>query len=73
MIFESILGLDSGNSSSNTNSKSYLKAGVAYNQRNLQTGNFWTIPENLNSHKVRLNLAMKLKFSENASLIQIIK
>ena len=54
-FLETILGLDLGNSSSKTISKSYLNVGVRENQRNLQTRNFWTIPETLNSHKVRLN------------------
>ena len=72
-VFETILGLDSGNSSSKTNSNSYLKVGVPENQRNLQTRNFWTIYKTLNSHTVRLNLAMKLNFSGNTSLIEVIK
>ena len=54
-VFETILGLDSSNSSSKINSKSCLNVGDPENQRNLQTRNFWTIPKTLNSHKVRLN------------------
>ena len=65
-VFETIHGLDSGNSSSKTNSKSYLNVGVPEIQRNLQTGNFRVIPKTLN-HKVRLNWAMKLKFSGNTN------
>ena len=68
-VFENFLGLDSGNSSSKTNSKSYLKVGVHKNWRNLQTGNFQTITKTFNSHKVRLNWAMKLEVSKNTSLI----
>ena len=35
-VFERILGLDSGNSSSKINSKSYLNVGVPENQRNFK-------------------------------------
>ena len=70
IVFETILCLDSGNSFGKTNCKSYLKVGVPENQRNLQNGNFWTIPKTLNSRKVRLDWAMKLKFSGNTSLIE---
>ena len=54
-VFENIFGVDSGNSSSKTNSKSYLNLGVPENQRNLQTRNFQTFCKTLSSHKVRLN------------------
>ena len=54
-VFETILGLDSGNNSSKTTSKSYLNVEVPENQRNLQTKNFRTITKTLNSHKERLN------------------
>ena len=54
-VFETILGLDSGNNSSKTTSKSYLNVEVPENQRNLQTKNFQTITKTLNSHKERLN------------------
>ena len=54
-VFETILGLDSGNTYSKTNSKTYLKVGFPKNHRNLQTGHFWTISKTLNSDKVRPN------------------
>ena len=50
-VFETILSLDSGNSSSKTNIKSYLKVKVPGNQKNLQTGNSRAIPKTLNSDK----------------------
>ena len=71
-VFETILGLDSENSSSKTISKSYLNVGAPENQRNLQTRNFRTLLETLNSHKVRLNWTMKQKFSGNTSLIETV-
>ena len=54
-VFEMILDLDSGNSSSKTNSSSFLNVGVPENKRSLQTRNFRTICKTLNSRKVRLN------------------
>ena len=71
--FESIFGLDSGNSSSKTNSKGYLQVGVPENQINLQTRKFWTIPKTLNSHKKELNWEMKLNFSGITSVIEVIQ
>ena len=73
-VFETIHGLDSGNSSSKTNSKNYLNnIGEPENQRNLQTRNFWTVPKTLYSYNVRLNWAMKLKFLGNTYLVETIK
>ena len=67
-FFEPILGLDSGNSFSKTNSKNYRNVGVPENEKKLQTRNIRTI-----SHKVRLNWVMKLTISGNTSLIETIK
>ena len=54
-VFETALGLDSGNSSSKTKCKSYLKVGIPDNQINLQAGNFRTICKTLDNYKVRLD------------------
>ena len=73
IAFETILGLDSGNTSSKSNSESYMNIGVPENQRNLLTRNFLTIYKTFSSHKVRLNWAIKLKFSRSTCLIEAIK
>ena len=50
-----VLGAYSRNSSIKIKSKSYLNVGVPENQRNLQAGNFSTIPKTLKNHEARLN------------------
>ena len=73
IAFETILGLDSGNTSSKSNSESYMNIGVPENQRNLLTRNFLTIYKSFSSHKVKLNWAIKLKLSRSTCLIEAIK
>ena len=70
IVFGYILGLDERNNFGKTNNKDYMRLEIPENERNLQDGNFRTIPKTLNSHKVRLNWSMKLKFSGNTSLIE---